>query len=193
MAELYAIAGSMERARFLLAGEVPYLQLRFKDHSLEPHRDEISRWSSQFPATRLIINDDLGFAESVGAWGVHLGQEDSKRYSRSALCDTSLNLGISTHSDEEIRHALEFSPALLGFGPIFETGTKEVGHQPQGLARLRDVVEAVSRPIVAIGGINDANLKGVVSTGVAMVAMIAQIQALTSREQLDSLRALMGN
>ncbi len=193
MAELYAIAGSMERARFLLAGEVPYLQLRFKDHPLEPHRGEISRWSSRFPATRLIINDDLEFAESIGAWGVHLGQEDSKRYSRSVLCDTFLNLGISTHSDGEIRHALELSPAMLGFGPIFETGSKEVGHRPQGLARLREVVEAVPRPIVAIGGINDANLKGIVATGVAMVAMIAQIQALTSQEHLKSLRGLMGN
>jgi thiamine-phosphate diphosphorylase len=191
----------MERARFMLEGEAPYLQLRFKesgfeesgltDRPLAPHREEISRWPEAHPATRLIINDDLEFARAVGAWGVHLGQEDLRRHSITALREGSLSVGISTHTDEEIRRAIDGGAALVGFGPMFPTGSKETTHAPQGVARLREVVASCVLPVVAIGGINDTNLDGVVASGVAMVAMIAYLEQIDTREQLRSLMTRM--
>ena len=66
MASLYAIVGSMERARLMLEARAPYLQLRFKDQPLTPHREEISHWKTRFPETRVVINDDLEAATELG-------------------------------------------------------------------------------------------------------------------------------
>lgn len=191
MAELYAIAGDMERARFMLRAGAPYLQLRFKNEPLVPWREEISGWCAAFPETRLVINDDLGFAEQVGAWGVHLGQEDLLRYSPERLAGAAPRLGVSTHSDEEIAKARKISPAMLGYGPVFPTSSKETKRPPRGVERLRHVVETVPLPIVAIGGIDGSNLDNVVETGVAMVAMIAYLDQFETPAQLQSLIARM--
>ena len=188
MAELYAIVGNMPRARFMLAGRVPYLQLRCKTEPLTPHTREITTWPACFPHTRLIVNDDLAFAEAVGAWGVHLGQEDLRKHDPRALRGARVRLGISTHTDAEIAHALTFHPALLGFGPVFPTRTKDVGHGPQGVSRLARMVRRVALPVVAIGGITPARLAPVVATGVALVAMISALDDIGS---LDELQALM--
>lgn len=187
MAELYAIVGDMARARLMLEAHAPYLQLRFKESPLEPHRAEIAGWSGGYPRTRLIVNDELDFALSAGAWGLHLGQEDLRRYSLSTLRAAPLNLGISTHTKEELERAREYSPAMLGFGPIFATASKSLSHSPRGVARLREVVSKTPLPIVAIGGIDGANMDEVAATGAAMVAMIGYLRNFTTPEQLRSL------
>ena len=189
MSKLYAIAGTIERARLMLEAGVPYLQLRFKNRPLAEHRGEVAGWPAAFPATRLIVNDDLDLAEAVGAWGVHLGQEDLRRYPRARLVETPLQVGISTHSDEEIVLAVEYAPTLLGFGPIFPTATKEVLHGPQGMERLREVLATAPVPIVAIGGITLSNMEKVAQSGVAMVAMIGQLERVESAREV---KALMG-
>ena len=175
MADLYAIVGSMERARVMLEAQVPVLQLRFKEISLEENREEIASWPSKYPTTKLIINDDLFFAVSVGAYGVHLGQEDLARYTNKTLRTTSINLGISTHSTEEIEMALRYNPVMIGFGPIFPTQTKFVGHRPQGEYRLAEIVAETPLPVIAIGGIDETNLDRVIGSNVAMVAMISHL------------------
>jgi thiamine-phosphate pyrophosphorylase len=184
MPQLYAIAASMPRARMFLEAGVPVIQVRFKDAPLAPHAAEIRGWSERYPATRVIVNDDLDFAEQVGAWGVHLGQEDVRRYSRERLLSTDLQVGISTHSDEEIAFAKTYRPALLGFGPIFPTSTKATGHAPQGVARLAEVVRTAGVPIIAIGGITDSNLDGVAGAGCAYVAMISYLDRYATAGEL---------
>ena len=188
MSNLYAIAGTIERARLMLEAGVPYLQLRFKGRPLEEHREEVAHWPAAFPATRLIVNDDLDLAEAVRAWGVHLGQEDLQHYTRTRLVETPIQVGISTHSDEEIALAMEYAPTLLGFGPIFATTTKEMLHGPQGMERLREVVATAPVPIVAIGGIALSNIEEVARSGVALVAMIGQLEQMKSAAEV---RALM--
>lgn len=189
MAELYAIVGNIKRALFMLKAEVPYLQFRCKDMALGPYIGEISQWPYEFPRSKLIINDDLEFAVSAKAWGAHLGQEDLLRYSRDDLMRTGLNLGISTHGDEEIELALQFSPAMIGFGPLFATDSKQITHALQGVARLTQVVASSPVPVVAIGGINDGNMDEVVKSGVAMVAMIAHLDCLETVEEVHGLMA----
>lgn len=191
MARLYAIVGEMGRARLMLEARVPYLQLRFKERPLTPYLGEIAGWAALYPATRVIVNDDLALAGRAGVWGVHLGQEDLQRHSPQALRQTQLALGISTHSDREIGQALRFSPALLGFGPIFPTGSKDVSNPPQGVGRLREVSAAQSVPIVAIGGIGEETLDAVTETGVPMVAMIAYLDRFHTADDLAQLMERM--
>jgi len=186
MTELYAIVGNMERARLMLDAGVPYLQLRFKETPLVDHQSEIEEWTEAYPATRLVINDDLVFAESVGAWAVHLGQEDLERYTKKQLRKTPVNLGISTHTDAEIETALRYNPVMLGFGPIFPTTTKHLRHHPQGIYRLGDIVANTPLPIVAIGGINADNLDSVLQTHVDMVAMISFLDQFSTAKEVIS-------
>jgi thiamine-phosphate diphosphorylase len=189
MPQLYAIASTLPRARFFLEAGAPVVQLRFKDGPLAPHAVEVRDWPERFPASRVIVNDDLDFARRVGAWGVHLGQEDLRRYPRERIAAAGLHVGISTHSDAEIALAKTYQPALLGFGPIFPTSSKAVGHAPQGVERLAQVVRTAGLPIVAIGGITDANLDAVAATGCAYVAMISYLDRFTAPEELRAFAA----
>jgi thiamine-phosphate pyrophosphorylase len=188
MADLYAIVGDMERARLMLAAEVPYLQLRFKERPLAPHGAEIEQWATLFPATRVIVNDDLALALALRAWGAHLGQEDLGRYDRAAVRAAPLRVGISTHDDAEIARAVDCGAALLGFGAVFATDSKALTHAPQGVARLREVVAQAPLPVIAIGGIGAAELDAVADTGVPMVAMISHLDRCADA---PALRALM--
>jgi len=189
MAELYAIAGNMTRGRLFLAAGVPYLQLRFKDVPLAAHQAELAAWPARYPGTRLIINDDLDAAEALGAWGVHLGQEDLARYAPGRVRASAVHVGISTHTDAEIDHALTFGPSLLGFGPIFPTRTKVVGHAPQGVAQLTRMLGRVALPVVAIGGLTPENVAPVVATGVPLVAMISALDRFETVADLQRFMA----
>jgi len=191
MAELYAIVGTMERARLMLAAGVPYLQLRFKASPLAPHRAEIAEWTPRYPRTRLIINDDLAFAIAVGAWGAHLGQEDAMRYAPAELRRAPLMLGVSTHDEAERARALDWGAKLIGFGPVFATATKAVTHAPQGIERLRETVRRSPVPVIAIGGITPENLGPVVETGVAMIAMITALEPYRDAASLQGLMQAM--
>lgn len=184
MPQLYAIATTMPRARFFLEAGAPVVQLRFKDEPLAPHAAEVRDWPERFPESRVVINDDLDFALSVDAWGVHLGQEDLQRYPRERILSCGLQVGISTHDDAEIALAKTYRPAMLGFGPIFPTPTKAVGHAPQGVKELARVVRTAGLPIIAIGGIAESNLAAVAATGCAYVAMISYLDGFTDAEDL---------
>jgi thiamine-phosphate pyrophosphorylase len=185
MPQLYAIASTMPRARFFLEAGAPVVQLRFKAEALAPHRTEVRDWPERYPESRIVINDDLDFALSVDAWGVHLGQEDVLRYGLDDIRNCPLEVGISTHSDAEIAVAKQYTPGMLGFGPIFATSTKAVGHAPQGVERLRHTVQTAGLPIIAIGGITDATLEAVASSGCAYLAMIAYLDQFTEVEALQ--------
>lgn len=187
MADLYAIVGDLERARLMLAAGVPYLQLRFKERPLAPHHAEIAAWAGRHPGTRVIVNDDLELAVSLGVWGAHLGQEDLARYDPATVRSAPLHVGISTHDDAEIARAKDFGAALLGFGPMFATGSKTVQHEPQGVERLRAVVGREPLPIIAIGGIAEPHLDAVADTGVAMVAMISYLDRFSDAAGLQGL------
>ena len=191
MAELYAIVGSMERARLMLEAGAPCLQLRFKEQPLAPHGEEIAGWAERYPRTHVIVNDDLDLALSLDVWGVHLGQEDLVRYPAETLRSAPLQVGISTHTDEEIGIALDLGAALLGFGPVFPTASKELKHAPQGTARLQEIVAGVSLPIAAIGGIDGGNLARVSATGVAMIAMISYLDSFQHASDVQSLMESM--
>jgi len=191
LAQLYAIVGSLERARFMLEGGVPYLQLRFKEQPLAPHGEEIRAWPRRYPATRVIVNDDLDAAEDLQAWGVHLGQEDLDRYPPErlrALAHGGPVLGVSTHDDGEIARARALGAALLGFGPLFPTGTKTLKHAPQGVARLAEMVRRIDLPLIAIGGIGENTLDAVADTGVALIALIAYLDRIATPVQLADLQ-----
>jgi thiamine-phosphate pyrophosphorylase len=123
-----------------------------------------------------IVNDHPDIAIAVDADGVHLGQDDLPVEEARKLMGGSRIIGVSTHSVEQARAAQSAGADYIGFGPIFTTKTKDAGPH-QGIEGLRQVRKAVALPVIAIGGINTANLDKVLREGADGVAVISAILA----------------
>jgi thiamine-phosphate pyrophosphorylase len=140
-----------------------------------------------------IVNDHADIAAAVDADGVHLGQDDLPiEYARKLLGRKKL-VGISTHSREQALAAETAGADYIGFGPIFATATKDAG-RVQGLAGIRVIKQAVSVPVIAIGGITHVNITDVISAGAAGVAVISAILSAPDLKQAaEKMIALMAN
>lgn len=127
-------------------------------------------------ASQLFINDYWQAACEEGAYGVHMGQEDLDAADLDALRVSGLRLGVSTHSDAELRRALALRPSYLACGAVFPTTTKVMPTAPQGLDNLRRYVAAAGdTPTVAIGGIDLDNATAVLATGVSSLAVVRAV------------------
>ena len=126
----------------------------------------------------LIINDRVDVALAVGAAGVHVGQDDLPcRVVRNLVGDNFL-IGVSAHNPEEAREAAAAGADYLGCGAVFGTATK-AGVGTLGLERLRSIRQAVSLPMVGIGGVKATNYGQVLATGANGAAIISGILAAT--------------
>ena len=123
---------------------------------------------------RFIVNDRCDVALAVGADGVHLGQEDLPLHAARRLMGDKI-IGVSTHEVEQAREAERGGADYIGFGPMFGTTTKETGYSARGLEMLRQVREAVSIPIVAIGGITEGSVNAVWQAGADSAAIISDL------------------
>ncbi|WP_415774894.1 bifunctional hydroxymethylpyrimidine kinase/phosphomethylpyrimidine kinase [Shewanella oncorhynchi] len=126
---------------------------------------------------QLFINDHWQLAIKYHAFGVHLGQEDLAVTDLAAIQSAGLALGISSHSYFELLLAYQYSPSYIALGHIFSTTTKQMPSAPQGLAKLKHYVALLQDhyPLVAIGGIDLANLAKVKATGVGNIAVVRAI------------------
>lgn len=175
---LYPIVDSAAWLEKLLPAGVRTIQLRIKEPetcaSLSAEIQRAVEIAEQYHA-QLFINDYWELAIQHKAYGVHLGQEDLLTADIQQIRRAGLRLGVSTHSYAELAAAHACRPSYVAFGPIFPTNSKQMPFAPQGLAKLREMRACVQYPLVAIGGIGDANIMDVIETGVDGVAMISAI------------------
>jgi thiamine-phosphate pyrophosphorylase len=162
--------------RQLLQGGAKMIQLRAKAMSSRDffHLAQRMREMTAAYDCKLIVNDRIDIALGTAADGVHLGQEDLPlQVGRKLLGDRLI--GISTHSLEQAKEAEANGADYIGFGPIFGTATKNTGYTARGLEMLAQVRAAVALPIVAIGGITEANIRNVWQAGADSAAIISDI------------------
>jgi len=121
-----------------------------------------------------IVNDDIDLALILEANGVHLGQDDIPiKYARPLLKDKII--GISTHSLDQAREAIDSGADYIGIGPAFKTGSK-IKADPVVEIDLILTVKALSPiPVIAIGGIGEKNIDLLVRRGIKRVAIISDI------------------
>lgn len=124
---------------------------------------------------RFIVNDRCDVALAVCADGVHLGQEDLPVADARAILGTGKLIGISTHNVTQAIEAEAGGADYIGFGPIFQTKTKDNPDPVVGVAGLRAVRAKVRLPIVAIGGINATNAADVRTAGADYCAVISAV------------------
>lgn len=121
-----------------------------------------------------IVNDNVDIAIRCGADGVHVGQEDMKAEDVRRRVGEDMIIGVSAHTVEEARRAVENGADYLGVGAVFATSTKtNVGNMP--FETLRDICHAVEIPVVAIGGISKNNIMQLTGSGVDGVAVVSAI------------------
>jgi thiamine-phosphate pyrophosphorylase len=123
----------------------------------------------------LVINDRLDIALAVGAEGLHLGQSDLPLPAARRLAGNRLFIGLSASTEEEALRAQAEGADYLGVGAVYPTGSKDDAGEAIGLERLAAIRAAVPIPVVAIGGVNEANAARVMETGVAGIAVISGI------------------
>jgi len=168
-----------------LDGGVKAIQLREKDLS---GRDlfslaERSHKLCQAYNAALFINDSVDVAMAVDAAGVQLGQTSLPVVTTRALLGPQKIIGVSTHSLQEAREAEQNGADFVLFGPVYFTASKAAYGAPQGLAALKTIVDNISLPVYAIGGIKPENIESTKKLGVRGVALISAIVSAESPKE----------
>ena len=167
-----------EQIERLAAGGATLIQLREK-HALPAEFFDAAEKAMNVArklGVKIIINDRVDIALALQADGVHLGQDDlSPREARTLLSESAI-IGYSTHSVEQAIEAIKLPIDYIAIGPAFETTTKLNPDAVVGMDGLRRVRNAIGKfPLVAIGGINLANLRSVFDAGADSAAIIGAL------------------
>lgn len=167
-----------------LEGGVTFLQLREKHLTGEELRRE-ARAIQALCAARgvpFVINDDVDLALELDADGVHVGQEDMEAGQVRAKLGPDKLIGVSAHTVEEALQAQSRGADYLGVGAVFPTGTKrDAGAMT--FDTLRAICDAVTIPVVAIGGISGDNVDRLRGSGIAGAAVVSAIFARPDARQ----------
>ena len=180
----------------LLKAGVTCVQIREKHMSDEEVLKEASSLKDlceryQVP---LIINDRPDLAKKVGASGVHVGLSDMGIHKARNLLGEDFIIGGSAHNVEEALAAEAAGADYLGCGAVFGSTTKtNVTQLP--IETLKAICEAVTIPVVAIGGVNNDNLPLLAGSGIAGIAVVSGLFRPTDktaavRHFLDQLKKI---
>jgi thiamine-phosphate pyrophosphorylase len=177
-----------EIVRMLLDGGASLIQLRDKEASGRELLDQAIACLklTRMAGATLIINDRVDVALTAGADGVHLGQDDLSVTEAREILGKDKIVGVSTHSIDQFRAALETSADYIALGPVFPTLTKENSAPVVGLELVREARKLTDRPLIAIGGINLGRAPDVIESGADCVAVISALYPLPEKVDLGS-------
>lgn len=175
----YAQPADLARVtREMIAGGIDIIQLRAKGHS----DHDIELWARELllicrgGGVPFIVNDSPKIAASIGADGVHVGQDDASMDEVRSIVGDDMLVGRSTHSvDQAAAAAADPRTDCIGFGPLFATPTKPT-YTPIGVKEIRQVHESHQNlPIFCIGGIKNENLNEVTDAGAKRAVIVSGI------------------
>ncbi|MBO5159137.1 MAG: thiamine phosphate synthase [Lachnospiraceae bacterium] len=173
----------MEQVEDALKGGATCIQLREKeldDENFLQEAVEMKQLCEKYQVP-FIINDNVEIAVKCNADGIHVGQSDMEAGNVREVVGEKMILGVSAQTVEQAVAAEKAGADYLGVGAVFNTTTKldacEVPHDT-----LKAICEAVSIPVVAIGGISKANILELSGSGVDGVALVSAIFAVEDIE-----------
>ena len=184
-ADIYALTDSNlslgrpleEVVTALLSSGIKILQYREKDKDGGPMLEEcrlLRRLTREYGAC-FIIDDHVDLAMLCQADGVHVGQDDLPVEAVRSLVGTDMIIGLSTHSPDQARKAVEVGADYIGVGPIYPTHTKKNVCAAVTLDYLDWVVANINLPFVAIGGIKEHNIADVARHGAKCCALVSEL------------------
>jgi thiamine-phosphate pyrophosphorylase len=166
-----------ELTRLGIAGGADTIQLREKGGSTRAMIEVANRMGAvcRQAGVPLIVNDRIDVAIAADADGVHLGQSDFPIPLARKLLGKDKLIGGSAATFEEARICLAEGADYIGFGPVYVTGSKDDAGPVSGPAVLKQVVETIALPIIAIGGISAENVPEVMKAGAYGIAVISAV------------------
>lgn len=164
----------LEAAAAFARGGARCIQLRCKNADLR-HLKMVARGLGEISRIMgfcLIIDDSAELAAEVSADGVHVGQDDLSCADARRIVGPDALVGVSTHTEDQLRAAIAAGADYVGFGPVFATRTKDNPDPEVGVEGLKRAVAVSTVPIVAIGGITLRTARAVTATGVHALTSI---------------------
>lgn len=161
----------------LLAGG-RWIQLRVKNQTEDevlPLAIEAAALCKQYGA-RLIINDYPWVALKAGAHGVHLGLDDMPIAEARAVVGTEMIIGGTANTLAHMQLRAKEGADYIGLGPYRFTTTKQNLSPVIGLQGYIDLIKqsqeaGIRLPVIAIGGIETADIPLLMRTGLHGVAV----------------------
>jgi thiamine-phosphate pyrophosphorylase len=169
------LCDQVERA---LRGGASFVQLREKrldDAAFLAEAKELKVLCARY-GVPFVINDRADIALAVDADGVHVGQEDMAVREARRLLGPGKLVGATCKTVEQALRAAEEGADYIGSGAMFPSTAKP---EAMGISRetLGAICAAAQIPVVAIGGITEANLPSLAGTGIAGVAVVSALFA----------------
>lgn len=165
-----------DQVKKALDGGATFVQLREKKLDREDFLAEaleIQKLCREY-GVPFVINDEVSIAKDIDADGVHVGQSDMEAMDVRKVLGPDKILGVSAQTVEQAIIAEKHGADYLGVGAVFATGSKDdaddVSHET-----LKAICEAVSIPVIAIGGITKDNVSELAGSGICGVAVISAI------------------
>ena len=161
-----------------LKGGATFIQLREKhldDAAFLEEAVELKELCRRYHVP-FVINDNVEIALRMDADGVHVGQSDMEAGNVREKLGPDKIIGVSAQTVEQAVLAEQRGADYLGVGAVFPTGSKDdaddVSHET-----LKAICEAVSIPVIAIGGISRNNVMELAGSGICGIAVISAIFA----------------
>ena len=173
-----------------LDGGITFLQLREKmldeDTFLEEAR-ELQEISREY-GVPFVVNDNVDIAIAMDADGVHVGQNDMEAGNVREKLGPDKVIGVSAQTVEQAILAEKRGADYLGVGAVFPTGSKDDADNVS-YDTLKAICEAVSIPVIAIGGITEQNVLELAGSGICGIAVISAIYAQKNiRQSTENLK-----
>ncbi|TQS83515.1 thiamine phosphate synthase [Candidatus Methanomassiliicoccus intestinalis] len=178
----------VELARLAAEGGADVIQLRDKhleSRQLYETALEISKICRQHDVL-FIVNDRVDIALAAKADGVHVGQGDIPAAVLRKFVPPDFIIGVSAGTAEEALRAEKDGADYVALSPVFDTSSKDDAGRGRGIEELKKMKQAVSIPVLAIGGINQDNIKEVIAAGADGAAVIS---AVVSQEDVTAAAA----
>ena len=182
-----------EQVEKSLKGGVTFVQLRDEESFLQ-EAIEIKELCKKYNVP-FVINDNVDIAIKMDADGVHVGQSDMEAGDVRAKLGPDKIIGVSAQTVEQAILAEKHGADYLGVGAVFPTGSKDDAEDVP-FETLKAICEAVSIPVIAIGGITKDNVKELAGSGICGIAVISaifaskDIEAATKELKVNTIKAV---
>jgi thiamine-phosphate pyrophosphorylase len=166
----------LNKLKVAVKAKISMIQIREKQLSIRLTAELTSRviQIARNSPTKILINDRADLALALGADGVHLTTNSIPTEVIRQNFPHEFIIGVSAHSLAEVQEAKRQGANFVTFSPIFETSSKVKYGAPQGLEKLKEVVDEVGGfPIIALGGIDEDNLSRTLRAGAKGIAGIS--------------------
>lgn len=167
-----------------LKGGATFIQLREKElmesaflKEAKAIKELCARYQVPF-----VINDRVDIALTSDADGVHVGQQDMEVGLVRRKLGPDKIIGVSAQTVEQALLAEKQGADYLGVGAVFSTNTKPDAAEVS-FDTLKAICQAVSIPVIAIGGISLENVGELKDSGIAGAAVVSAIFAAKDIEK----------